>query len=120
MIIEKNKERVIVYYLDSSHKKYSSKNVNMFEILDNNLFYSPKMSVKSFLSSPNYFIETLLSIFSSNNLSIKKALINLLRILSQKYGDLLKEYFDSIEAANKKAKKNKKIERITKDEFIFL
>ena len=91
----------------------------MSEILDNNLYYSPKMTVESFLSSPNYIIETLLSIFSSNNLSLKKVLINLLRVLSQKYGDLLKEYFDSIEAANKKAKKNKKIERITKDEFYY-
>ena len=110
---------IFIFYLDSNHKKYSSKNVNMSEILDNNLYYSPKMTVESFLSSPNYIIETLLSIFSSLNLSLKKVLINLLRVLSQKYGDLLKEYFDSIEAANKKAKKNKKIERITKDEFYY-
>ena len=110
---------IFIYYLDSTHKKFSSKNINISDIFDNSLYYSPKMSVKSFLSSPNYFIETLLSIFSTNNLRLKKVLINLLRILSQKYGDLLKEHFDSVETASKKAKKNKKIERITKDEFYY-
>ena len=110
---------IFIYYLESNHKKYSSKNANMSEIFDNNLYYSPKMTVMSFLSSPNYLIETLLSIFSTNNLSLKKVLINLLRVLSQKYGDLLKEYFDSIEALYKKAKKNNKKERITKEEFYY-
>jgi len=110
---------IFIYYLDSNLKKYSSKNINISEMFEDNLYYSPKMSVKSFLSSPNYLIETILSVFSSNNLNLKKVLINLLRVLSQKYGELLKEYFDSIESVNKKAKKNKKIERITKEEFYY-
>ena len=115
---------IYIYYLDTNYKKYMTNNSKLNEILkiDNNkdnFFYSPLISVKSFLSSQNYFIETLLGIFSTNNLSIKKVLINLFRIISQKYGESLKNHFINIEADNKKAKKNKKIQRVTKDEFYF-
>jgi hypothetical protein len=99
------------YYLDANNKKY---------ILNNNKdnqIYSSNKSVQSFLSSPNYFIETILSILTTNNLSLKKVLINLLSKISQKYKDDLNTFFIGIEAENKKAKKNRKKERITKDEF---
>ena len=113
---------IFIYYLDTNYKKYMSSNTKLTNFLkiDNkkeNLFYSPLMSVKNFLSSQNYFIETILGIFSSNNLNIKKVLINLLRIISQKYGESLKAHFINVEADNKKLKKNKSMQRVTKDEF---
>jgi len=114
---------IYIYYFDSNHnhKKFiNNTKLSDFLKIDNNMdnaFYSPIMSMKSFLSSPNYFIETLLGILSTNNLNIKKVVINLLRIISQKYGENLKKYFLDVETENKKSKKNKKTQRITKEEF---
>ena len=115
---------IFIYYLDTNYKKFILNNTKMPEFLkiDNNkenLFYSPIMSVKSFLSSPNFFIETLLGILSTNNLNVKKVIINLLRIISQKFSDALNTHFINVEIENKKDKKNKKIQRVTKNEFYF-
>ena len=113
---------IYIYYLDTNYKKYMTNNTKLTDFLkiDNskeNFFYSPLMSIKNFLSSQNYFIETLLAILSSNNLNIKKVLINLLRIISQKYGESLKAHFINVENDNKKLKKIKRMQRVTKDEF---
>ena len=117
---------IYIYYLDTNYKKYMANNTkfNDFLKIDNinnqdSFFYSPKMSVKSFLSSPNYFLETLLGILSNNNINIKKVLINLLRIISQKYGESLKNHFINVDMDIKKAKKLKTIKRVTKEEFYF-
>ena len=115
---------IYICYFDNSSKNYMTNNTKMIDFLkiDNNMdnaFYSPILTIKSFLSSHNYFIETLLGILSTNNLNVKKIVINLLRIISQKYGEALKKYFYDIETENKKSKKTKKIQRITKDEFYF-
>ena len=113
---------IFIYYLDTNYKKYMSNNTKFTDFLkiDNNkenFFYSPLMSIKNFLSSPNYFIETILNILSMNNLNIKKVMINLLRIISQKYEESLKSHFINVEIDNKKLKKSKRIQRVTKDEF---
>ena len=117
---------IFIYYLDTNYKKYMANNTKLTDILkiDNinntdSFFYSPKMSVKSFLSSPNYFIETLLGILSTNNINIKKVLINLLRIISQKYSESLKNHFIDIETDIRKSKKLKTIKRVSKEEFFF-
>ena len=99
------------YYLDANNKK------NILNNNKDNTIYSSNKSMQSFLSSPNYFIETILGILTRNNLSLKKVLINLLSKISQKYKEYLTTYFIGIEAENKKARKNRKKERIIKDEF---
>ena len=73
------------------------------------------MSIKSFLSSPNDFIEELLSLFSIDNLNLKKVLLTLLRTISQKYEESLNNYFINIEKSIKKSKKNQNIQRVTKE-----
>ena len=116
---------IFTNYLDAKDKKFISNNskVSNFTIIDNNTndndFYNPKMSIKSFLSSPNYFIEELLSLFSVDNLNLKKVLITLLRTISQKYDESLNNYFINIEKCIKKSKKNQNIQRVTKEEFYF-
>ena len=112
---------IFIYYLDNNYKKFISNNTKLTDFIDNNYnsFYSPLMSIKSFLSSPNYFIETLLNILSTNNLNLKKALINLLRIISQNYSESLKDYFNKIETDIKKSKKSKKLQKVSIDEYYY-
>ena len=117
---------IFTYYLDakdikfiSNKSKLSNSTTTDNNINDNN-FYNPKMSIKSFLSSPNYFIEELLSLFSIDNLNLKKVLLTLLRTISQKYEESLNNYFINIEKSIKKSKKNQNIQRVTKEEFFFL
>jgi hypothetical protein len=71
-----------------------------------------KQTVLYLLNSNNKFIENLLYYLSKTNIHIKKAIINLLRVLTQKYGELLDEYF----LKETKNKKNNK-DRINKQEF---
>ena len=52
---------------------------------------------------------------SLTDLKIKRATINLLRILTQKYSDIFEKYFNNINNENKKSKG--KIKRITENEF---
>ena len=78
---------------------------------------SPKSSLETFLNSENYFIETILRILSTNNLSLKKEVINLIKIISLKYIETLNNYFAKVEAEIKKSRKHKKINRVTGKEF---
>ena len=113
---------VFVYYLDIHYNKYISNNTKLTEFfLDNNkdYYYSPITSIKSFLSSQNYFIETLLGLLTTDNLNLKKDLLNFLRIIFQNYGDILKAHFKQVENNNKKSKKIKQIHRVTEDELFY-
>ena len=72
-------------------------------------------SIKYFLYSSNFFIENLLKILLSNNLIVKKLVINFLRVLTNKYNSIFEEYFSFVNECNKKYK-NKRINK--KDFFI--
>ncbi len=72
-------------------------------------------SIKFFLYSSNFFIENLLNILLSNNLYIKKLIINYIRILTNKYNIILEEYFSFVNECNK----NYKNKRINKQDFFY-
>ena len=80
-------------------------------------FIKPNLSLEAFLNSENYFIENLLRILSTNNLSLKKSVINLIKLLSQKYLETLKNYFIKVDTDIKKSRKIKKINKVTGKEF---
>ena len=82
-------------------------------------FIKPNLSLEAFLNSENYFIENLLRILSTNNLSLKKSVINLIKLLSQKYLETLKNYFIKVDTDIKKSRKIKKINKVTGKEFYF-
>ena len=80
---------------------------------------TPKKSLEYFLNSENHFIENLLRIVSSNNLKLKKVVINLIKTISLKYIETLKNYFSKVEADNKKSRKTKKNTKVTGKEFYY-
>ena len=82
-------------------------------------FINPNLSLEAFLNSECYFIENLLRILSTNNLSLKKAVINLIKLLSQNYLETLKNYFSKVDTDIKKSRKIKKINKVTGKEFYF-
>ena len=125
---------IFIYYLDitknSISLKYTKKNddkINFFgeEELKKNIINSRLNSINAFLYSNNYFLENLLNILSESDADIKKVVLNLLRIISQKYNDELKKYFSFVDNESRKDKKNKKLndenamKRINKDEFYY-
>ena len=83
--------------------------INSFDNDDKKISQREK-TVEDFLNSENYFIENLLKYLGEGNVHIKKVIINLIRILTQIYGDLFDQYF-------LKLSKKKKSERINKEEF---
>ena len=114
---------IFIFYFDSTN--YLNKTTDNIiktdkkDIVKDNSFLSPNLSLESFLNSENYFIENLLRILSTNNLSLKKAVINLIKILSQKYLETLKNYFIKVDNDIKKSRKVKKINKVTGKEFYF-
>ena len=94
-------EEVFIKYLDTKIYFYDK---NEEKIKQRN------QTVNYFLNSENFFIENLLKYLSTTNIHVKKVIINLLRVLTQIYKESLEQYFNKIS-------KNKKNERITKDEF---
>ena len=96
-------KKVFILYFD-----INIKNPNLDEAKKN----QRKQTVNYLLDSENYFIETLLKYLSTTNLHVKKVIINLLRVLTQIYGDILEQYFT-------KVSKLKKNERINKEEFYY-
>ena len=104
-------------YLDIQTKqsrRKSTKISNLFLEAENKNLLQIN-SVNYFLKSQNYFLETLLRILLSTDLKIKRSIINLLRILTQKYSSILEKYFDNLNNETKKLKG--KIKRITRNEF---
>ena len=83
--------------------------INRFDYDDKKISQREK-TVEDFLNSENYFIENLLKYLGEGNVHIKKVIINLIRILTQIYGELFDQYF-------LKLSKKKKTERINKEEF---
>ena len=82
-------------------------------------FHSPKTSLESFLNLDNYFIENLLRILSTNNLRLKKVIINLIKIISTQFIETLRNYFIKVETDIKKSRKTKKINKVTGKEFYY-
>ena len=113
---------IFIFYLDinknSIVEKYTQNNpdkINLFkeEDIKESVINSRTNSVNYLLNSQNNFIEILLNIFSTTNINLKKVLINFIKILTQKYGDILENYFMNIDIKNKKIKgKNSKINKI--------
>ena len=83
--------------------------INYFDY-DDKKINQRRNTVEEFLNSENYFIENLLKYLGEGNVHIKKVIINLIRILTQLYGDVFDQYF-------LKLSKKKKSERINKEEF---
>ena len=114
---------IFIFYFESSN--YLNKTTDNIiksdkkDVIKDYSFNTPNLSLEAFLNSENYFIENLLRILSTNNLSLKKAVINLIKLLSQKYIDTLKKYFIKVDTDIKKSRKIKKINKVTGKEFYF-
>ena len=114
---------IFTFYLDSA-KSQGFSNTKMTEVLkldkndkNESFLNPPKLSLEYFLNSENYFIENLLRIISTNNLKLKVAIINLIKIISLKYVESLKNYFQKVETEIKKSRKIKKIHKVSGQEF---
>ena len=103
-------------------EKYSQNNTDKFNLfkeedIKENVLNLRVNSLNSLLNSQNNFIEILLNIFSTSNINLKKVIINFIKILTQKYGDILNNYFNAIDLKIKKNKGN--YFKINKKEFYF-
>ena len=117
---------IFIFYLDINKNnivdKYSQNNpdkINLFkeEDIKESVINSRNNSVHNFLESSNNFIEMLLNIFSTTNLNLKKVIINFIKVLTQKYGEILDNYFNNIDSIKKKSKGI--FNRIDKKEFYY-
>ena len=112
---------VFYFYLDfsksTSHNKISDILKKETKETEEAKLSSPKISVEYFLNSENNFIENLLRILSTNNVQLKKEIINIIKIISHKYTEPLKNYFIKVENEIKKSRKTAKINKVKENEF---
>ena len=120
---------IFIFYFDinknSIIEKYSANNPDKSDLfkdfkdddIKESILKSRNNSINYFLNSQNNFIETLLNIFSTENINLKKVVLNLLKILSHRYKDNFENYFTTIDSKIKKSKG--KLIRINKKDFYY-
>ena len=117
---------IFIFYYDINKnifvEKYSQNSlekINIFKEDDikESVLELRNNSLKYLLNSENNFIEILLNLFSTTNISLKKVIIIFIKIITRKYENILNNYFNGIDIQAKKSKGN--FFKINKKEFYF-